>query len=188
MSVAKLGSMLQPARKVLLPFLLLSAACGGSATPLGPPSTTPDAGDALLPRTSFLLPDDGTPNDNGPIGPFCCSGTTLVVRDRANQPVGYVYFFGWHGQAYNTSSTSSAAPDLSLLVSGVAADADAASPEVTGEIDFDGSEMKPGAARTTKVGRLLYTATLEKVTTQQISGQTYFDMGSLTVRIDVATE
>jgi hypothetical protein len=180
--------MIRHALLLLLPFLALSA-CGGVVDPgsgnaRGAPG---DAGaDGPLAKTSFMLPADGTPNDNGAIGPFCCTGTTATVKDRLGRPVGYVYFFDWKGDAYNTSSTSSAAPDVSIEVSAASNIDDPSSTQVTGEVDFPGAEMKPGAARSTMVGALLYTVTIETVTTLQIANATYFDMSSLTVRVDVS--
>jgi hypothetical protein len=168
----------------LLGLASLLAACGGIAD--GPASD--GAAAPLLPQTSFTLPADGTPNDNGCVGPFCGTGTTLVVHDRAANALGYVYFFGWEGTAYQTSPTTSAASDLEIEVSGASDPTDASSAQVPGTIDFPANELIPGAAASTKAGGLLFTVTIQSATTLQNDGTTYFDMGSVVAKVDVSVE
>jgi len=73
--------------------------------------------DVKLQKYSFRLPGDGQRNNNGSIGPFCCTGQTAIIRRADGIPVGYAYFFSWKGQAYKTGADSSTAPDIQILVS-----------------------------------------------------------------------
>jgi len=176
-------------RLCLLPLCAALFACGGRGLDATPATNAPDAADdagADFLQTSFLLPKDGTPNNDGPIGPFCCTGTTAIVRDRAGAPVGYAYFFGWKGDAYNTGADTSAASDVDILLSGVADLSAPDAAQVTGDVDFLAADMKPGAALVTKVGALLYTVTIVDVTPVMLNDQTFFDMGSLVIRVDVS--
>lgn len=66
----------------------------------------------------FNYPDDVEPNRNKHIGPFCCTGKTLIVQGR-DEPFGYAYFFGWNGQAMNTGDGFSIFPNAEVLVSGL---------------------------------------------------------------------
>jgi hypothetical protein len=166
--------------KYLLPIavlLLLLAGCLGSGEAVF--ETSP------LERASFVLPADGTPNDNGSIGPFCCTGVTAVVESNAGAAVGYAYFYSWKGQAYQVTPTTSVAPDASILIAGLADIEDPRSPLVKGEIDFTAAEMEVGASKSATIGQLHFTATIEAVTVTEHYGPPYFDMDSLAVRIDV---
>jgi hypothetical protein len=163
---------------LLLAFPLLLTACPGSVETVSEPG--------FLERTSFELPTDGAANDNGPIGPFCCTGHTITVTTTDGYPAGYAYFYSWKGQAYNTG-TGSIAPDVSIEIAGLADVHDPASKLVKSEVDFTAAEMEVGAQKTASAGQLAYTVTIETVTlVPESEGDPYFDMGSLAVRIDVA--
>jgi len=162
----------------LLVFPLLLAACPSSV------ETTSEPG--LLERTSFELPTDGADNNNGSIGPFCCTGHTVTVEATAGYPAGYVYFYGWKGQAY-TSGASSFAPDVAIRIAGLADVHDPKSTMVESEIDFTADEMDIGAQKSGEAGQLEYTVTIDAVDLAPASGGVaYFDMGSLVVHVDVA--
>jgi hypothetical protein len=162
---------------LLLAPLTLLTACPGSVEI--------DAEPGLLERTSFELPADGTPNENGFIGPFCCTGVTAIVETTAGYQAGYAYFYGWKGQAYG-NTTKSFAPDVSIRVAGLADVHDAGSALIQGEIDFTADEMEVSAQKSSRAGQLEFTVTIEDVTLVSESGATYFDMGSLAMKLDVA--
>ena len=105
-----------------------------------------------LQRYSFRFREEAQPNSNGSIGPFCCTGRTVTVRREDGGPVGYAYFFGWKGQAYKTSPNSSKAPDIQILVSGLANLADLNSESRGNAICFSAQEMSPGASRSARAG------------------------------------
>jgi hypothetical protein len=137
-------------------------------------------------RWSFELPREGTPNDNGHIGPFCCTGVTAVVASDDGRELGYGYFFGWDGQAF-TNGERSFAPDFYILLAAVSdleADADTAELE-EGEIAFTAGELVSGLSRSAEVGALFFTATILHVDIVSTSGGAKLEMGSLTVRLDV---
>lgn len=138
-----------------------------------------------LRQASFHLPIDGKPNNNGFIGPFCCTGRTATVSTTDGRPVGYVYFFGWRGQAFSVGSTSFA-PDLEILISGLTDLSDINSSMQKSSIVFPGSTMHPGASNSAKVGALNYSVTIEQVNTMELRGQIHFDMGTIAIRVDVS--
>ncbi|MGK3990177.1 hypothetical protein WME99_44445 [Sorangium sp. So ce136] len=138
-------------------------------------------------RWSFELPSEGTPNDNGAIGPFCCTGVTAVVKSDDGRELGFGYFYDLKGQAYLSGEDSSSAPDFAVRVAGLSdLEADAAPVELeTGEIAFTAGELVSGLSRSAQVGALVFTATIEHVEVDEWSVGPMFDMGSLTVRLDV---
>jgi hypothetical protein len=150
------------------------------------PTPTPCLTQSCLFRQfSFNLPADGRSNNNGYIGPFCCTGSTATVLNLNGDPVGYIYFFSWNGQAYNYGNTS-IAPDLKILVSGLSNFSDTNSAQVQSSVDIQASEMQVGASRSTTAGSLAFTVTITNFTAVTYNGQPYYDMGTITVRVDVS--
>ncbi|MCS6805585.1 MAG: hypothetical protein NZ823_10655 [Blastocatellia bacterium] len=137
-------------------------------------------------KASFRLPDEGVRNNNGYIGPFCCTGVTAIVKNKSNEPIGYVYFYGWEGQAYIVGANRSIAPSIEIWVSGLADLSNILSRQEISKIYFAASEMSPGQSRSTIAGGLLYTATIEIANLELFNDSTYFDMGSVAVRMDVS--
>lgn len=167
----------------LLSILVLTAGCaanisnetsggsgGSDAAPLGPSKS----------RWSFELPGDGKPNDNGSIGPFCCTGQTAIVTDNGHD-LGYGYFFGWKGQAY-TDGTDSWMPDVGIRVAGVQDLADPSSPLEESEIDFDAGKIASGSKKSAQAGDLLFTVTVEHV---DVTPKPAIQMGTFAIRLDV---
>lgn len=149
----------------------------------GPPEHVPDP---FLQKSSFHLPSDGTPNNNGYIGPFCCTGVSAVVETTAGYPAGYAYFFAWQGQAFNGDDTSYA-PDAKILIAGLADPHDPKSALVQSEIPWSATDMKIGAVKSAKAGGVEFTVTIEDVDLSSQPSGTYFDMQTLAVKIDVDT-
>ena len=138
------------------------------------------------PVGSFVLPRDGVPNDNAAIGPFCCTGHTLVVREPEGQgTLGYLHFFFWEGQAYILTDTESIAPDLYLGVSARRSLDAGRGDELLDRISFSGDELRPGASKRVRIGALEYVATLTRVETVPFKGAPHFLMSSLQVSVDV---
>ncbi|HEX5746156.1 MAG TPA: hypothetical protein VFZ09_07925 [Archangium sp.] len=134
---------------------------------------------------SYRLPQDGVPNNNAPVGPFCCTGKTLIVQAPDGEGVlGHAYFFGWEGQAYNFEG-GSGAPDLILRVSGRSTLDSGHVEEEKGQISFTAAELKAGVSRRTRVGPLEYIVTVDRVETLDYDGRPYFRMDSLEVSVDV---
>ena len=134
---------------------------------------------------SFRLPEDGTMNNNKKIGPFCCTGWTAIVRGPDDRPVGYIYFYGWAGQAYNCGHGKSIVPDLIVLVSGLANLTDSKSPMEKSQVQFIAGKDPTGTNKSTEAGALRFDITLE---TAEIERRhvAYFVMGSPSVRVDVS--
>ncbi|SEU27793.1 hypothetical protein [Stigmatella erecta] len=138
------------------------------------------------PVGSFVLPRDAVPNDNAAVGPFCCTGSTLVVEDPQGQgTLGYLHFFFWEGQAYNLTDTESIAPDLYLGVSARRSLDTGLGDELLDRISFSGDELRPGASKRVRIGALEYIATLTHVETVLFKGAPHFLMSSLEVSVDV---
>jgi hypothetical protein len=135
---------------------------------------------------SYVLPRDAIPNDNAAVGPFCCTGHTLVVPDTQGQgTLGYLHFFFWEGQAHAVSETESIAPDLYLAVSARRTLGSGQGDEVLDRITFSGEELRPGASKRLRIGALEYIATLTNVETVSYKGAPYFLMSTLEVSVDV---
>lgn len=147
----------------------------------------PDGQDPSLVQSTFLLPFDATPNNNGFIGPFCCTGDTATITSVEGHAVGYAYFFDWKGQAYN-GADSAYAPDVQILVAGLEDVHAPDSPLVLSAIELDASEMDICGERSVKAGQLRFTMTIINVTIVPGDNADYFDMGSLEARLDVSVE
>lgn len=142
-----------------------------------------EATQIALERSTFHLPDDGIPMKNARVGPFCCTGMIVIVRSTTGDPIGYIYFFSWEGQAYN-SEGGSIVPDLAVLVSGLEDLGDPNSEQVKSRIAFYANRLNP-QSDWIQAGSLRYRATvldfkLEKGT----KSRPFFKMGSLKLRID----
>src|SRR6185436_13274037 len=129
-------------------FLLLSFAglTGACASEVDRAPSSPRKLDASHSRWSFELPRDGTPNDNGYIGPFCCTGVSAVVESDAGADLGYVYFFASTCPCY-TDQERSWAPDVQIKVAGRTDLDDPSSDLEKNEVDFLAEELTFGASR-----------------------------------------
>lgn len=178
-------------RSLLLRSLLLAAwlwGCGGIAVIEETTEDQPEDVD-LGPsksRWSFELPSEGTPNDNGYIGPFCCTGVTAVVVSVDGRELGYGYFFIVKGQPYQTKN-GAFAPDFAILLAAQTDLADATPPMefAKGEIAFTAGELVSGLSRSADAGGLRFTATIEHADIEEWSLGPMFNMFTLTVRLDV---
>jgi len=106
-------------------------------------------------RTTCRLPGDGAQNNNQAIGPFCCTGETLTIRRRDGKAAGYVYFYGWKGQTYTVGGNRSFAPDIEILVSGLADPTNPSSEQEKSSVYFVACDMVPGASRSATAGSYL---------------------------------
>lgn len=138
-----------------------------------------------LTKSLFRLPQDGQPNNNASIGDMCCTGRTATVTALNGQPLGYIYFFAWTGQAYNVGDTSFA-PTIKILLSGVTDTADSGSRLEKASVEFDASVDRIGASREAQAGGLVYKVTLAEVKSQTAAGHLMFDMKSPVVEVSVA--
>ncbi|HIQ07873.1 MAG TPA: hypothetical protein EYH35_05400 [Thiotrichaceae bacterium] len=57
-------------------------------------------------------------NQNKIKGPYCCSGKTLIVRNKDSEPIGYINIFGWQGKAQKIQQ-GKVYSKLEILVSGI---------------------------------------------------------------------
>ncbi|AKI99734.1 hypothetical protein ATI61_10969 [Archangium gephyra] len=155
---------------------VLGAGCGGGGL-------TPEEQERWV--GSYRLPQDGVENNNAPVGPFCCSGKTLLVREPEGEGVlGYAHFYSWEGQAYNFEG-GSGAPDVLLRLSGRTQLDAGVGEEEMGHIAFTAAELKAGASKRQRVGALEYLVTVDRVETLDHDGRPYFRMDSLEVSVDV---
>lgn len=125
--------------------------------------------------------------NNARVGPFCCTGSVVIVRSPDGDPVGYIYFYSWEGQAYKVEG-GSIVPDVSLLVSEPAAlttlGNDGAD-QPTSQIEFQAAQLNP-QSQWIKAGLLQYRATVLDFKLQRGPlFQPYFKMGSLKILVDV---
>ncbi len=135
-----------------------------------------------LRKTSFAFPGGGEKNNNQAIGPFCCTGETATVASADGQPLGYIYFFGWQGQAYNQGNTS-VAPSVEILVSGLADLSNPRSPMEKASVLFLASDG--GTRKTVRAGGLSFEVSLE-AQSLPFNNQRYFDMSSIKATVDVS--
>ncbi|WP_224243234.1 hypothetical protein [Hyalangium gracile] len=134
---------------------------------------------------SYRLPQDGIANDNHYVGPFCCTGRTLIVRESQGESVlGYAYFLSWDGQAYNHPE-GSIAPDFGIELSARSTPDAGDGEEEKGRVAFTSKDFEVGASKRQRVGALEYIVTIEKVKTLKFEGALYFLMDSLEVSVDV---
>jgi len=161
-----------------------------SEPPSVPPVVRPDPRPAAtvdqvaLERTSYRFPEDGIPMNNAQVGPFCCTGNVVIVRSTDGNPVGYVYFFAWEGQAYNVGGDS-IVPDFAILVSGPRQQGDTNSEQIQSRIAFSAGQLNPQSAWV-QAGVLQYRATVLDFRLERgPDSNPYFRMGSIKVRIDV---
>jgi hypothetical protein len=154
-------------------------------TPSAPtPSQHPRDQEISLAKSSFLLPDDGIRMNNAKVGPFCCTGNVVIVRSPDGDPIGYIYFYSWKGQAYNVEG-GSIVPDISVLVSGPATLGNSGTDQLTSHIEFKAAHLEP-QSNWTQAGLLQYRATvLDFKLERGPLWKPYFDMGSLKIRVDV---
>ncbi len=165
-------------RRVLLAVSLLLAApsCGGKV------EGTPSNANAEPPLASFGFPSDGVPNNNGYVGPFCCTGRTGIVKDASGDAIGYSYFYGFDGGLL-VSDQASVASNLSILVAGRVDLAVAGSPLVTNQIDFGAGELQVEATKSATAGALEFDAIIDHVDIVPIGGESYFDMGTIAASV-----
>jgi hypothetical protein len=176
------------ARWFLVGLAVMTFGCESAQPAEGPDACPgPDKLDASLVQSTFLLPDEATPNNNGAIGPFCCTGVTATIESIDGHPVGYAYFFSWKGQAYTGAQNHSYAPDVQVMVAGLEDVKDPKSALVQSAIALDASEMDNCAERSVKAGQLRFKLTLLDVT-KAPNNPGYFDMASLQARLDVSVE
>ena len=167
----------QPGNGIVSTVLLRNFSSGSPAAAL--------TEDVRLAWESFRLPDDAQPNNNGTIGPFCCTGRTVTITRYDGVPVGYAYFYGWNGQAYMCGGRS-VAPSIEILVSALSNLTDPNSESRQGSISFLAKEMSPGASRSARVGALEFKVTILQAKQVNFRGGTYFDMGSVAARLDAS--
>jgi hypothetical protein len=157
-----------------------------AATPSPPPPSPITPTPVVLQKTFFSLPEEGVPNNNGSIGPFCCTGRTATVYTTGNSPIGYVYFYDFPGGGLMLSKERSVAANLSILISGITDLTNINSPSQQSSIDFAAGEMQVGVSRSARAGALNYIATITRVDIVPINNQPYYDMQTIEVRMDVS--
>lgn len=114
--------------------------------------TTPET--TCLQTTKIKLPDDAVSNNNKAIGPFCCTGKTMTIRDRENNPIGYVYFYSF--PSGNIIGDSSYAPSADIYIS-AAPTYGSNDPQIQSNVSFTVDDMEQGKVKTVSVGALTYT-------------------------------
>jgi len=141
---------------------------------------SPTANEVQLRQTYFFFPGSGERNNNHSIGPFCCTGETATITSGDGQPLGYIYFFGWKGQAYNLKDTS-AAPSVEILVSGLADLSNPCSPMKQASLVFQPGETR----KTVRAGGLSFEVSIE-AQSLLLNNKRYFDMSSVHAAADVS--
>ena len=161
-----------------------TAATGNPASAVAPPATG-DATQAALSRTTFVLPGDGTKNNNQSIGPFCCTGETVTVRSTTGSALGYVYFYDFDG-GYNVAGNQSATKTIKILVSGPADLAAPDASQVKDQVAFAAASTHVGSSGTVVVGHLRYRFTVTQAQPYAGLGFPAILMDGFGVSMDVA--
>lgn len=136
-------------------------------------------------RSRFKYPDDAERNGNRHIGPFCCTGETLTIRGKNNTKLGYVYFFGWGGQAYNTNK-GAVFPSMEILVAGVRGEQDGSLHKT--RILIPASEDSLKKRFHVKVGCVSYVFSDVKAKLTPYKNTLYFSGFPKSINIDVNTD
>ena len=141
--------------------------------------------DVVLEKSSYKLSEDGIRLQNSSLGPFCCTGSGIVIRTDVGDPIGYAYFFTWDGQAKIIDNIRSIVPDQDVLVSGAAnLDDLLGSNQIEGRIEFD-AQNPSITSGWIRVGVLEYRAVLIDFDLDRLDDKPYFKMGSLDIRLNV---
>ncbi|MBK6663274.1 MAG: hypothetical protein IPG47_11225 [Thermoflexaceae bacterium] len=144
-----------------------------------PPRCRPRA----LAQTGFNLPGDGVANAGGFVGPFCCGGSTAVIRDTNGGVAGYVHFFSWSGLAFDTVRGDGRADviysDIRVSVNDTASGA-------ISSVSITAAQAASGASRTVTAGRLTFTITITGVEATEFQGATYVYGSTLRARLTVS--
>ncbi|GAA3894745.1 hypothetical protein GCM10022276_12340 [Sphingomonas limnosediminicola] len=125
------------------------------------------------------FPGGGTKNNNGVIGPFCCTGETAIIHDTEGKPAGYIYFYDFSGGRILDPSHS-VASTVSILVS------NGADPSTFPAARFAAETWAPGATATVVVAPITYEIGIEPDVVT-IDGHKYFNMQSLKARVRVSS-
>ncbi len=169
---------------IVFALLALLPGCPSSVEIEPSPSPPQHHEDGFLVPTTFHLPEDGTPNDNGTIGPFCCTDVTATVQTTDGYAAGYAHFYYVVGQPFTDGKTTFA-PDVTIALAGLADAHDPASTLETGEISWTADEMKLLKVKSAQVGQFQFTVTVEEVSFASSSDGDLIDVGTLEVRVDV---
>jgi len=166
------------------------AVCYNNPTPLSfdceLPEIAPDSKtDAFMSKRRFLLPEEGTPNNNDYVGPFCCTGHTAIFTDTSSLRLAFAYFFGWENNAF-LQGDKSYVQDVSI---GVAA----SQLSVQTAYDFDSfhftaEELAGCQTKWLQVGGYVMTARPRHVDIARFLCSNYelvYDMQTLTMAIDI---
>lgn len=140
---------------------------------------------ALQP-SRFFFPKDGQPNNNGYVGPFCCTGRTAVVRTVDGYPVAYVYFHEFPGGGIVVGGASFATT-LTLPISAAIDPSNPNSPHQLGKITFRADEMRFKLSRSATVGGFSFTAWLGKAPRRFLDGQWRYALGTVGVWLQVSS-
>jgi len=138
----------------------------------------------VLRQSRFVFPMDGQPNNNGPIGPFCCTGRTATLSTVDGYVVGHVYYHDFRGGV--SVDNTSFATDLTLLISAAVDPSNPESPHEKREINFRAEEMEFKASRSVNVGALSFLAWIGKAPRRTIDGQVRYMRGSVEVWLQVS--
>lgn len=157
------------------------------AAPVGNSTATEVPTDPSEPPTlvSIHLPGDGLTNGNGYIGPFCCTGETAIISANGT-PVGYIYYYGWQGEAYNVAD-GSVATDIEILVSGLSNLANPSSEQIQSSVSFLAEELVPGATKSTQAGELIFSVAVEDAELEEFNDELHYRMGSAEVIVNIST-
>lgn len=156
-------------------FVIAATGCGGQVE-----GTSSDP-NAAPPIATFSFPEDGEPNNNGYVGPFCCTGQTAIFKDDLGAPIGYAYFYSFDG-GINLGEQQSAAKVLQILVAG-RTKLDDPNDFYTSEVAFDADELQAGATKSTTAGALVFDVVIDHADLLVRSEQTYFDMATIATRV-----
>lgn len=160
---------------------------GGGDAGQGGGGVQPEPESCFL-KSSFDLPNDAIPNNNQWIGPFCCTGETVVVQRAIDHVVlGYAYFYTWSGNAFMCEE-GSFAPDMIIKVSSTATpfpETNNAAEQVVDEMHFAEGEVVVGAEKSVTVGGLVYIAKINNANMKDWDGPPMFNMQTIKVQLDV---
>jgi hypothetical protein len=146
---------------------------------------------ALIGKTRFQLPEDAKPNNNGDIGPFCCTGHTLEVPSKSYGNVAYAHFFFWETQAYIIGDTSYVR-DATINVAGMVDPKNYVTALDQDALHFTAEELASCVSHTVRAGAFVFTVQPRHVDVWRspvcLNGDLGFDMQTLTLTLDLKYE
>lgn len=183
---------MRPPALLVFGMLALSCMAGCSDWPVtkryrgagaGASSPTPGGGSSgasAVSEPSLVLPDDGTPNNDGTV--------TGTVLDANGNTIGEIDYFTSQGEPATDANGATFVPDVLIGVSGLEDVLDPSSAVVSSNVDVPAGELIPGASFYAQAGALTFLFTVEQADVESLGQEDGVETSSLVVGVDVTAD